>query len=123
MNASALWSRVLLVLGFFCMLIGAIDPLEGSLIIVPGIGMVTLGAFFGKSRHRKLLYWSFALVAIGVGAVWVLSAFGGIRFPGEKIGHSTWWGLFILPFPVGWVMGVVGAILRLIETFRRPAQS
>jgi hypothetical protein len=27
-----------------------------------------------------------------------------------------WWALTILPYPVGWVMGLVGAIRRLIES-------
>ena len=34
------------------------------------------------------------LIAIGVGALWGLSMFGGI---GGKSGHSIWWGVLILP--------------------------
>jgi hypothetical protein len=101
------------------MLIGAIDPLEGSLIILPGTGIVALGAFLGKSRHRTLIYRAFILVAVGVGAMVVISMFGGL---GGKTGHSMWWGLFILPYPAGWIMGLAGAILRLIESFKRPTQ-
>jgi hypothetical protein len=97
------------------MLIGAIDPLEGSLIIVAGTGMVALGGLLGRSRHRLLIYWSFVLVAVGVGVLWVLSAFGGI---GGSTGRSMWWGLVILPYPVGWIMGLVGAIRRLREGSR-----
>ena len=61
------WSRMLVIIGLTSMLLGAIDPLEGSLIILPGTGLVALGALLGKSRRRALLYWSLALVAIGVG--------------------------------------------------------
>jgi hypothetical protein len=100
------------------MLIGALDPLEGSLVILPGTGMVALGALLGNSRHRKLLCWSVGMVAVGVGALWWLSALGGF---GGKSGRSNWWGLVLLPYPVGWIMGLVGAILRMRETSRTSA--
>jgi hypothetical protein len=94
------------------MVIGAIDPLEGSLIILPGTGMVALGALLGKSRYRKFLYWSFALVAVGVGALFGVSALGGF---GGRSGLSLWWAIVILPYPIGWIMAIVGAIKRLRE--------
>ena len=50
-------------------------------------------------------------------------ALGGIRFHGEKIGHSTWRGLYILPFLVGRSTDIIFAVLRWIETVGRPAQS
>jgi hypothetical protein len=112
MNAASWWSRILVIMGLIAMVIGAIDPLEGSLVILPGTGLVALGALLGSSRHRILLYWSFFLVAVGVGALWGLSALGGF---GGNSGRSNWWGLVLLPYPVGWVMGLVGAIRRLRE--------
>jgi hypothetical protein len=47
MKARMLWSRILVVVGCIAMLLGAIDPLEGSLLILPGSGMVVLGLFVG----------------------------------------------------------------------------
>lgn len=29
-----------------------LDPLEGSLVILPGSGLVALGALLGHNRHR-----------------------------------------------------------------------
>ncbi len=115
MNGRSRWSRILVVVGLIAMLIGAVDPLEGSLVILPGAGMVALGALLGNSRHRRFLSWSFVLVAVGVGALWGLSALGGI---GGESGHSIWWGLVLLPYPVGWIMGLIGAIGRLREASR-----
>jgi uncharacterized membrane protein len=60
---------------------------------------------------------AFVLIAIGVGAMVVLSMFGGI---GGRAGRSMWWGVTILPYPVGWLIGMVGSILRCVEYFRRP---
>lgn len=115
MNIDRRWSRILVIVGLIAMIIGAVDPLEGSLLILPGTGLVALEALFGNSRHRRLLAWSFVLVAVGVGAMWGLSALGGI---GGNSGHSNWWGLVLLPYPVGWIMGLLGAIRRLREPAR-----
>lgn len=106
------WSRILVIVGLVAMVIGALDPLEGSLVILPGTGLIALGALLGKSRYRSLLCWSFALVAIGVGALFGVSALGGF---GGRSGLPLWWGITILPYPVGWIMGIVGAIKRLRE--------
>jgi hypothetical protein len=114
MPATTSWSRSLVIIGVAGMLLGAIDPLEGALIILPGTGLVALGALLGKSQWRALLYWSLTLVAIGVGAMWILSAFGGF---GGSTGRSNWWGLLLLPYAVGWIMGLAGAVLALVESF------
>ena len=110
------WPRILLIVGLVLMLLGAFDPLEGSLVILPGSAMVALGAFLGRSRHRRLLLWAFILLAVGVGALWAMSALGGL---GGKTGRSMWWALVLLPYPIGWIMGLVGAILRLVESSRK----
>jgi hypothetical protein len=119
MDQRGLWSRVLAVAGLIGMVVGAIDPLEGSLVILPAIGLVGLGAFLGKSRHRLLAYWALVLVVVGVGTMFGLSAFGGV---GGDTGRSMWWALVIVPYPVGWIMGMVGGIRSLLELFRRPAE-
>jgi len=109
MDARALWSRILVTLGGIAMLLGAVDPLEGSLLILPGSSLVALGFFLGK-RERRIRVYSlsvFILIAVGVTAMFALSAVGGI---GGTTGHSTWWGVLVLPYPVGWVMAFAGAI-------------
>ena len=118
MKPAQLWSRILVIAGFVLMLVGAIDPLEGSLLILPACAMVTFGTFLGRSRHRKLVLWGLVLVALGVGAIWLFTAFGGL---GGDTGRSMWWALCLLPYPAGWIMCLVGAILRMVETFRRRA--
>jgi hypothetical protein len=120
MNKAARWSRILVIVGLLAMLIGAIDPLEGSLVILPGTAMVAVGALLGNSRHRILLYWSFFLVAAGVGALWGLSTLGGF---GGSSGRSNWWGLVILPYPAGWILGLVGAIRTWREAARASVPS
>jgi hypothetical protein len=120
MNARMLWSRILVTLGGIAMLLGTLDPLEGSLLILPGSGLVALGTFLRKAQNRVLRYWVsvFILIAVGVGAMFVLSAFGGI---GGKHGHSMWWGVLMLPYPVGWLMALAGAIIALIRFLKTRA--
>ena len=104
------------------MLVGTVDPLEGSLLIMPGSGMIALGVYLGGKDRRTVLYWTWAfiLIAVGVAALFGLSAIGGI---GGKSGHSMWWGMLLLPYPVGWLMAVGGGVVGLVRLFkaRRPA--
>ncbi len=61
-----------------------------------------------------VLYWAWAviLIAVGVAALFGLSAVGGI---GGRSGHSMWWGLLILPYPLGWLMALAGAVMALVR--------
>jgi len=114
-NTRKLWSRILIAVGSIAVLVRALDPLEGSVVILPGSGIVTLGTFLSNSARRSIIYWTsiFLLISAGVGALFVLSALGGI---GGTSGHSMWWGLLILPYPVGWVMGIVSLLFKFIRS-------
>jgi len=107
MNKRGLWSRILIIVGGIAMLVGAIDPMEGSLLILPGSGLLALGTYLGQRERRLIAYrvWVFILIAIGVGAAWGLTAVGGF---GGTSGHSMWWGVLILPYLIGWAMGIWG---------------
>jgi|ERR1035441_501042 hypothetical protein len=108
MNARKLWSRILVIVGGIAMLVGALDPMEGSVVILPGSGLVVLGTFLGQHERRLITYrvWGFILIAIGVGALWGLSAIGGF---GGTSGRSMWWGVLILPYLIWMVHGYLGA--------------
>lgn len=107
MKAHINWARVLKIVGSIAMLVGAIDPLEGSLLILTGSGLVALGTLIGKSERRIIVYRIsvFVLIAIGVAAMWGLSWVGGF---GGSSGRSYWWGLLIIPYFIGWYMGIWG---------------
>jgi hypothetical protein len=78
-----------------------------------GSGLVTLGAFLGKSRHRKLLYWALGLTVCGlIGAVRVFNPY--------SYGYPLWLEYIALAYPIGAIMSLVGAVRVLIESFRGP---
>jgi len=105
MNTKEHWSRILVTVGSIALLVGALDPLEGAIIILPGSGLVALGTYLNPARRGVVAYnmSAFILVAFGVAAMWVMSAMGGL---GGSSGHSMWWGLLILPYLSGWSMGI-----------------
>jgi hypothetical protein len=111
-------SRTVLMTALILMLLGFLDPLEGAVVILVGVGLGGLNAHLNSNNNRKMLYWAFAIIAIGIGAMLALSRIGGI---GGQSGHSIWWGLMILPYPIGWIIGLVGGIRMFIESFKQPS--
>ena len=107
MPATHLWPRILVIAGSVAMLIGALDPLEGSIAILVGSGLLALGTFLGHGERHCIIYRAciFILVGFGVAALWALSNWGGI---GGKSGHSGWWTLLIAPYPIGWSLAIWG---------------
>ncbi len=110
MNAidhSTLWTKIMVLIGSIGLLAGALDPLEGSVAILIGSGLVALGTFLARAERRLIRYRAvvFLLIAIGVAALWGLSALGGF---GGKSGRSMWWGLPLLPYLIGYPMAIVG---------------
>ena len=99
------------------MVVGMLDPLEGSVIILAGSGLVALGTWLGNQGRALSVYraWLFGMIALGVIALFWMSAAGGI---GGKTGHSLWWGLVLLPYPIGWLLGMANLVSRLINRVR-----
>ena len=96
--------RTYLIAGLVLMVAGALDPLEGSVVIVLGSAVAAAAAFLGHDRRRLLQLWAFLLIAVGVGLMFAISSVGGF---GGHTGRSMWWALILLPYPIGWVMGLV----------------
>jgi hypothetical protein len=104
-------SRWLVIVGLVLMVIGVVDPMEGSVVILGGSILVAVGAFLSRTRYR-LPVTAFVLIAVGVGALFGMSALGGV---GGNTGRSIWWLLLCLPYPIGWILGLIGAASKLRE--------
>ncbi len=110
--------RWLVIAGLVLMLAGVLDPLEGSVVTLTGSALAAAGAFFGRSRRYRLQVTAFVLTAIGVAALFGLSALGGV---GGNTGRSIWWLAICVSYPVGWMVGLVGAAGLLREARYAPA--
>jgi hypothetical protein len=71
-------SRLLVIVGMVLMVAGALDPLEGSVVIVLGSALAAAGAFFARAHRYRLQLTAFVLIAVGVAAMFGLSALGGV---------------------------------------------
>jgi hypothetical protein len=87
------------------------------MLILPGSGLVAAAVYLSGKDHRTVLYWTwvFGLIAVGVGALFGLSAVGGI---GGQSGHSLWWGVLLLPYVAGWLMALAGAVVGLARFWK-----
>lgn len=110
-------ARFLLPLGIIGMVVGAADPLEGSVLILGGSGLVALSTWLGRQGRTVAVYrtWLFGMIAFGVLAMFVLSNMGGV---GGKSGRSMWWLLVLLPYPIGWLLAMANLVSRGIERLR-----
>lgn len=98
------------IVGVVLVLLGTLDPLEGSILILLGSGLLAFVTHFFPDPHAKLYRWAAVLIAIGVVALWILSSLGG--FGGES--DLAWsLGLLILPYPIGWLILLVLFYIRL----------
>ena len=118
MSTQSLRTRILVVVGGLAFAVGTLDPMEGSILILAGGGLLALGTWMGEHPRPMKVYWLwvFALLLVGVGALWELSLVGGV---GGRTGRSMGWLLLCLPYPVGWLMAFGGIILRLVRLFTR----
>jgi len=80
------------IAGLVLLLLGTLDPLEGSVLILVGTAVAAIGARVHRGQQRRLQAWAFGLVALGVAALFGLSEVGGI---GEGSGRSWAWGLLM----------------------------
>ena len=110
MNKRLLVAKIILLTGFAAMVLGGIDPMEGVFLIFPGSVLLAFGAWLSGMPRRWLAYMAFILMAVSFAALLLLSALGGFGGSAPLL-RSNWWALLLLPYPIGWMMGVAGGAL------------
>lgn len=110
------WKSIIYVIGVIALIIGAIDPLEGSVIIVAGSLLIALSTYLRKDRHWKIFLASAIMIIIGVIFLFYLSSLGGF---GGTSTLSWWWGTLILPYPIGWLMSIVLLVVRKVKKAKK----
>lgn len=94
-------AKVLLAVGGIAMAVGALDPMEGSMLILPGSGLLALGTWLSGAERRAVWFKvaAFLLLAVAFAALWGFTFAGGTRsVPGIS--------LMVVPYLAGWNMGI-----------------
>ncbi len=95
--------RIVQIIGISGVLVGALDPMEGSVAIAIGAALLTWHAYLLQTQTKVLYLTATSMIIFGVISLFGLSALGGF-------GTSTvnvWWGLLTVPYPAGWLMIIV----------------
>ena len=97
------WKGLLYVVGILLFFMGALDPLEGSVLIVLGSVLIVVYKYLRGDRHKKGFLAGCLCIAVGVGYMFWLSNLGGIG-PHAK----PWvWGIPMALYPIGWILTAV----------------
>jgi len=119
MKNNAKWTRIVYIIGVVALIIGAIDPLEGSVLIMAGSALLALSAYITNDRHSKVFTASLIMIVVGVIFLFYFSSLGGF---GGTSALSWWWGLLILPFPIGWITIITVLISRAFKKKSQKAE-
>jgi hypothetical protein len=111
------WTRVVYIIGVIALIIGALDPMEGSVVIASGSALIALSTYLTHDRHWKIFLLSLIMILIGVFFLFYFSSLGGF---GGTATLSWWWGTLILPYPVGWLISIVILIIRSVKKSKQP---
>ncbi len=106
------WISAIGIIGIVALIIGILDFMEGSVVILAGSVLITLSRYLSHDRYRKIFLLSTILIAAGVFLLFYLSSRGGF---GGTSGLSWWYGLLVLPYPIGWILAVVLLIKSLVS--------
>lgn len=103
------WVLITYLIGVVALIAGALDPLEGSVAIVAGNIALAFSTFLSKDRHFKIFLSTAVMIIAGVSFLFYFSSLGGF---GGTSTLSWWWGLLILPYPIGWLINIILLIIR-----------
>lgn len=102
--------RYVYIISILALLLGAADPMEGSIIIAAGAMMLALSSHLQKDRYSKIFIASALMIFFGVFSLWFVSSLGGFDPKRE-----WWWLVFILPYPIGWIISLVTLVIKALK--------
>jgi len=114
------WKSILQVVALALFIIGTIDPLEGSVLIIAGSILLATLSFINKNPAYKIYLTASTLITIGVVFIFYIASIGGF---GGSSTLSLWYGLLILPYPIGWLILVLLLIWNYIKKIKLKLQN
>lgn len=100
------------------LIVGIIDPLEGSVLIASGSTLLAFTTAATKKPDKNWYLLAWIMIIAGIVYLFYISSLGG--FLGNT-GRSWVWGLPILPYPAGWILTLVLLVRGMIR--RKKANS
>ena len=97
-------STLFLRIGIALILLGSLDPMEGSVLISLGSIVFAIASWLQQNAWKWHTVVAAAAIGLGVSALWIVSSKGGFDPATE-----WWWLLAILPYPVAW-LGLLGGM-------------
>ncbi len=114
------WKRILHLAAVALFIIGTIDPLEGSVLIMVGSILLAALGFFDNQQNWTFFFSASILIIIGLFFLFYLSSLGGF---GGNSTLSWWYGLLILPYPIGWLSVLVLLIHTAFKNRKQQIQN
>ena len=112
MNDKRKWIRIIYILGIISLIAGALDPLEGSVIIAVGSALIALSTRLAHDRNRRIFLTTSIMIITGVSFMFYFSSLGGF---GGTSTLSWWWATLIIPYPIGWLINIILLIVRAVN--------
>jgi len=97
---STLFPRI----GIALILLGSLDPMEGSVLISLGSIVFAIASWLQQKAWKWHTVVAATSIGFGVSALWIVSSKGGFDPATE-----WWWLLAILPYPIAW-LGLLGGM-------------
>lgn len=119
MNDKRKWIRIIYIIGIISLIAGALDPLEGSVIIAVGSALIALSTHLSHDRDRRIFLTAFIMIITGVCFMFYFSS--SVGFVGEST--LSWsWSTLILPYLIGWLIIIILLIIRAINNKKTAKQ-
>ena len=106
------WIRITYIIGVIALIIGILDPLEGSVVIASGIALLAFSTYLTHDRHWKIFFILLIMIVTGISFLFYFSLLGG--FGGQST-LSWWWGTLIPSYTIGWLISIILMITRTVN--------
>lgn len=92
MKQKIAWTQIIYIIGSIALILGALDPMEGSVVIVAGSAAIAFATYLTKDWYFKRFLVTFIMIMVGVCCLFYFSSLGGF---GGTATLSWWWGILI----------------------------
>lgn len=105
------WIKTMFITGLILLILGMIDPLEGSVLVGVGAVLIAIYGYLVKDRFRSVFLVAAISIIAGILFMFYLSSRGGI---GEGALPKIWFAT-VVPYPAGWLLLIFVLIYKAVK--------